>query len=364
MDVETAFSGTKVINFNNGETDEEAQREIVRTTTKKLLGTTGVKAIFSFNQSEENKTTVDDIPLDNAPEHYAYLAKEAQNKILAGHNVTSHMLVGISEDGKGFSSNADEIVIASEYFYSTTINHKQEGVLDALDAIIASDGLFLDLRFKKKEMFKPKEQEPVKMSSHDEYLSNELIGNSAELGEEWVLIDSRVVDYDDEDRLDAELTDWNTPKLSPFAKLKKIINTGTARPNAKSEQDGKLFKVRYRYTGEIHANSREFCRKMIDANKIYRKEDIIQMNNKIVNQGWGAEGADKYDIWFYKGGGACGHVWVRETYALKSDVNNPNSQTYTAAQARKAGEILPTNDKEVYMKPRDMKNNGFLKPRG
>ena len=31
----------------------------------------------------------------------------------------------------------------------------------------------------------------------------------------------------------------------------------------------------------------------------------------------GAGGADTYDILLYKGGGACRHFWIRETYRLK-----------------------------------------------
>jgi len=361
MDVETGFSGVKVVNFNNGEIDEQAQKEIIRNTTAKLTGTKGIKTIFSFNQSEENKTTIDDISLDNAAEHYSYLAKEAQNKILAAHNVVSHMLVGISDGSQGFSSNADEIKIASEYFYSTTINHKQEVILDAISDIFASDGIILDLKFRKKQVFKEDKPEAVKMSSHDELISSELIKNSSELSDEWVLIHSSPVDYSTEEALDIELEKLNKPKLSVFAKLAKIINTGSAFPNAQSAQDGVLFKSRYRYTGEIKENTREFCNKMISANKIYRKEDILAMENKIVNQGWGPRGADSYSIWLYKGGGACGHVWTRETWAKKSDINNPLAPKFTPAQARKAGEILPTVDNQkVYTKPRDMPNQGFL----
>jgi hypothetical protein len=60
----------------------------------------------------------------------------------------------------------------------------------------------------------------------------------------------------------------------------------------------------------IKDNTREFCKKMVTANKIYRKEDIQRMSREVVNAGWGARGADKYDIFLYKGGGACHHKWT------------------------------------------------------
>jgi hypothetical protein len=121
-----------------------------------------------------------------------------------------------------------------------------------------------------------------------------------------------------------------------------------------------MFKHRYRYTGETTEKSRLFCRKMIEANKVYRKEDIIRMESEAVNKGFGPKGADNYSIWLYKGGGACHHKWVRETYLRKSDVNSPLAKKFTPSQTRKQGEIAPTNDKRVYTRPIDMPNKGFL----
>jgi hypothetical protein len=74
-----------------------------------------------------------------------------------------------------------------------------------------------------------------------------------------------------------------------------LHSTGSAYPNRKSGQDQKskqteyeddIYRVRYRYTGSL-VGEREFCKKMTDANKIYRKEDIIAMGSKLVNPGWG-----------------------------------------------------------------------------
>ncbi len=118
----------------------------------------------------------------------------------------------------------------------------------------------------------------------DKYADNDMEG--------WELVDSHKVDYESEDELDAYLSELNNPNQSLLSKLWNFVSTGTARPNTSSEQDGNIFKSRYRYTGDIKDNSREFCKKMIQANKVYRKEDIIQMGSQVVNKGWGAEGAD------------------------------------------------------------------------
>ena len=115
-----------------------------------------------------------------------------------------------------------------------------------------------------------------------------------------------------------------------------------------------------RYGGELSSNSREFCRRMIGANKVYRIEDINAMSNKVVNEGWGPNGSNTYDILLYKGGGACRHFWIRESYRLKADVNSPLAEQISPAQARKQGEILPKLESKVFQKPNDMPNNGFL----
>jgi hypothetical protein len=99
---------------------------------------------------------------------------------------------------------------------------------------------------------------------------------------------------------------------------------------------------------------------MTAANKLYRKEDIMRMSQTPVNEGWGPKGADTYDIFLYKGGGACHHFWTRETYKRFIDPRRKGAKEVTPAQARKQGEILPANNKLVYTKPVNMPNKGFL----
>ena len=94
--------------------------------------------------------------------------------------------------------------------------------------------------------------------------------------------------------------------------------------------------------------------------------DFIEaMGEKNVNPGFGMHPTPNkpYSIWKYKGGGllsashvggTCKHYWIRETYRKRADVNNPLAETITPAEARKAGEILPTNNPKAYIAPHDM----------
>lgn len=369
-DVQNGFSGTKVINFNNGIPSEEMRDKIKRDVLNKLTGSRGEKVIVAFNDNAESKTTVEDIPLNDAPAHYEYLSKECFEKLIVGHRVTSPMLLGIRDSGGGLGNNADEIKTATLLFDNIVIKPYQLEIIEALDEILAVNEISLKLYFKTIQPLEfvdasgmnaevTEEETGIKMSSHLDTIDLDSFGEEIDLNE-WELVDSRQVNYEEEAKLDAELNALNNPKKSLLSKLWNFVSTGTAIPNASSEQDGELFKSRYRYSGEVGSNSRPFCVKMLSADKLYRKEDIVKMSSTKVNEGWGAKGADTYDIFLYKGGGACHHFWTRETYRKKQDVNSPLATEITPAQARKEGEILPTNNPLVYQKPINMPNQGFL----
>jgi hypothetical protein len=371
-EVSNSFAPTTIVNFNNGQPTDEQKDEISASVIGKLTGSKGKKVVISFNENENTKTTVDTIPLQDAADHYSYLSDESTAKILRSHNVTTPLLFGVTS-ASGFSSNADEMKTGALLFENMVIKPKQQMIVEMVKKILSFNGVSLNLKFKTLNPLQGDEPQPVqevKMSAQDE-LDVAKYGEDIDL-DEWVLVDSREVDYELEDELDAELEKLNNP--TTLSKVLNFVKTGTARPNASSEQDGKMFKHRYRYTGETTEKSRLFCRKMIEANKVYRKEDIVRMSSEIVNQtrtrtdgtvgGLGPRGATTYDIWLYKGGGACHHKWVRETYLRKSDVNSPIAQKYMKefrpSIARKLGEIVPVNDKKVYTRPIDMPNKGFL----
>ena len=191
-----------------------------------------------------------------------------------------------------------------------------------------------------------------------------------DIPEDWELIEEEVVDGEHQDfDFEAELNNIANSKT-------ELASTGTARPNARSSQDGtnksdnEFYKVRYVYTKDNflsqEGSTREFCRLMSSANKIYRKEDILQMTNKAVNPGWGPRGADTYSIWLYKGGGNCHHFWLRQIYKTslrnaKSNIKPSQAISYTKALSE--GFTAEKNDNLVARPPKRMKNNGFLEPR-
>jgi len=367
-DVTNGFSGTKVVNFNNGVPDQDQQLSIKNDVMRKLTGSRGEKVIIAFNNNAESKTTIDDVPLNDAPAHYEYLSTECSNKLMVAHRITSPLLLGIRTGNSGLGNNADEIKTASLLFNNVTIRPYQDLLIDCIDDILAFNSVSLKLYFKTLQPLEfidtdnaitdeaREEETGVKLSKYS-FNDEKAFDLLDELGEEedldeWELVDERQVDYDQEETLD---------------KMIGLASTGAARPNAKSKQDGESegmkFKVRYQYAPlKASANSREFCSKMVASKKIYRKEDIIQMGNQAVNAGWGLNGADTYSIWEFKGGGDCHHFWMRKTYMAKGttpDANNPKAEV-SVNKAKKEGFTPEKNESNVAKRPTDMPNNGFV----
>jgi hypothetical protein len=395
-DVMNGFSGTKVVNFNNGVPPEEKREEIVANANRKLTGSKGQKVIYGFSNSKENATEVIDIPLNDAPQHYEYLAKECFEKLVVGHRVTSPMLLGVRDSGGGFSNNADEIKTATLLYDNLVIKPYQLEIIEALDTILAVNNIKLKLYFKTIQPLEftdlenaqtseqVAEETGTQLSAHtcclsenssDDSVADALISLGETPNNKWLLIDESEVDYDNDDAENELLSKESNQSL--LSKIINLVSTGTARGNAKSEQDetidGVRFITRYVYAGETTSKSRKFCQKMIDAGKIYRKEDIIAMSNKEVNEvrtnskgekkGFGPKGSPLVNVWFYKGGGACHHRWNKQVYAsfenVNIDVNSPKAKQIAGRKAEQYGYVIK-NPELVSQRPIDMPNKGFL----
>ena len=195
----------------------------------------------------------------------------------------------------------------------------------------------------------------------------------------------------EEEKVEDENLHFDFEKTLNEAAAKKIelASTGSPKPGRKSEQDGvskktyDYFRVRYVYAQDNFlvnktGQKRPFCRQMMGAKKLYRKEDIQRMSNMVVNDyyyserqkrniGWGPKGALKYDIFKYKGGGNCQHFWLRQIYkttlgeSRTTKIEDADLIGYT--KARSEGFTPEKNSPLVAKPPKRMKNKGFLTPR-
>ncbi len=382
-----------LINFNNGTPNAEERQNLENRIYSKFSGSSNAgKFILAFNDNAESQATIEPIQLSDAHNQYQFLSDESGKKIMVAHRVVSPMLLGI-KDSTGLGNNADELQTASVLMDNTVIRPFQHLLIDAFDSILAYNNISLKLYFKTLQPLEftdlenvedeetREEETGVKLAKDlPKELGSDIADALIDLGEDeadlltdFDLTDEREVNYDQEDGLDELITDLNKPNTeekekSTLAKIWEFVSTGSAKPFRESEQDGEskqtkeegnTFLVRYMYSPQRYsANSRPFCKKMVDAKKVYRKEDIISMDTKVVNAGFGKGGSDTYSIWLYKGGARCQHKWLRKTYVRKDGAKGLGD-AITTTEARKRGFKPEANAQKVPVAPKDMKYKGY-----
>tara|TARA_R110000824_G_scaffold34524_2_gene109369 strand:- start:288 stop:2267 length:1980 start_codon:yes stop_codon:yes gene_type:complete len=210
------------------------------------------------------------------------------------------------------------------------------------------------------------------MACKDHSEATELSSFIEEFGEDepegYTLLDEEIVD-DEHEEFDFE-NELNEIGKVELATVPKDDRDGLDEQDGWSKKVSKFFKVRYKYDRDSaltnkSGTKRDFCRKMMGANKLYRKEDLVGLENKVVNPGFGIDGANKYSIWLYKGGPQCFHRFIRKIYVMElEDAYNEKDITkygklISTAKARSQGFYPKPNDKKVAQAPRTMKNRGY-----
>ena len=188
-----------------------------------------------------------------------------------------------------------------------------------------------------------------------------------DMPEDWELVDEEIVDGEHNDfDFEAEINKIANEKIELASAVKST-------PNKRSEQDGvnksynDYYKVRYVYATDNFlknksGTSRDFCRKMVGANRLYTKENLVNANSQVVNKGFGHYGTEKYNIFLYKGGPQCRHFFLRRIF--KTSLRNAkqpikDSQIIGYTKAVSEGFTAEKNDKLVAIAPQRMKNNGY-----
>lgn len=396
--IENGFSASMFINFSNGVPSSEERRQVENSIARKFEGSGNAgKTVITFSDDKNRTPEIVPISMSEADKTYLALQELMVQNILTGHRVTSPMLFGINKS-EGLGSNVDELNSAFEVYLNTVVKPFQNNILSCIGKILQVNDINLPLeivqnkpittRFSLEDMksvmtedeirselgLKPLEEELTaddddnyNMSTEQDDLDNFIAEFGEDAPEDYELIDDEIVEEEDED-FDFE------KEMNEIHRL-DLATTGTARPNARSKQDGldkeyNLYKVRYEYAEDTglkreSGKSRTFCTKMLSASKMYRKEDLVRLKNIPVNKGWGAGGTDTYSIWQFKGGGSCHHFFRRKVFKFTLGVsksgNLEDGDVISTAKARKSGFYPEANDKKVAQAPKRMPNKGFIK---
>ena len=446
--ISNGFTGSFMISFANGVPTAEERRQIEQSLTDKFTSEKNAgKFVLTFSDDKSRVPEITSISPSDLDKQFLALQELLTQNILSGHRITSKTLMGL-DSANGFSSSADELLNASNFYLNTVISGFQNQILKTLHKIFQVNNMDMPVQFVqlkpitiqfdsetirdvmtqdeiresiglaplesgevaedfKKEFAKvgmidgkpvfdtieealasaktlgcegyhehDYEGKTVYMACEGHQEATELSKFIEEFGEDmsddWELIEEEVVDGEHQDfNYEEVLNDIAGEKI-------ELASTGRAIPSRKSEQDGiskktyDYFRVRYVYSQDNFLTNksgtkREFCRQMTGQNKMYRKEDILNMTTKAVNPGFGRGGANTYSIWLYKGGPQCFHFWSRRIFkttigeSKTTKIEDADMIGYT--KARSEGFTAKKNDKLVATPPRKMKNNGYVNAR-
>jgi hypothetical protein len=314
------------------------------------------KFIVTYSDDPERKPDFEPFQLSDAHNQYQFLSEEVTAKIMIGHRVTSPQMFGVAVPGK--LGGGGELAESAELFEKNVIRPARQVVEEAVKTLLNASGL-------ESTLVSLSDDKCCQFSNEEIQLNIEaadwLIEQGEEMNEEeWELIDERDFNEETEQAQDA---------LWAFASVP------SSKPQAGSELDNDIIKIRYTYDGNPNPE-REFCEKMMKAKRVYRREDIVGPNwpsslggasARAVNPGFGPGGSNTYDLLLWKGGAQCKHRWIRRTYLRR---NNENISVAEARriinrlplQERKENEI-PRQDPRISQTPNTMPNKGYINPR-
>tara|TARA_R100001132_G_C3267041_1_gene89667 strand:- start:2 stop:1849 length:1848 start_codon:yes stop_codon:yes gene_type:complete len=393
--ISNGFSGSFLISFANGVPTLEERRQIEQSLAAKFTGADNAgKFILTFSDDKTRTPEITPISPSDLDKQYLSLQELLVQNILTGHRITSKTLMGI-DAASGFSSNADELNAASNYYLNSVCKPYQAQIIKTLRKIFVVNNMDMPVMFEQLKPITTKftNQDLAGVLSQDE-IREELgyapldvdvevredltkMSKSTELQkwinefgedmpEDWELVDEEVVDGEHRDfDFEKVLNDLANEKI-------ELASAVDATPNERSSQDGAnksrsyYYKVRYVYaTDNFLVNksgtSRDFCRDMVAANKLYTKEDLKDANSLDLNFGFGHNGG-AYDIFLYKGGPQCRHFFSRRIF--KTSLRNAkqpisDSEVIGYTKAKSEGFTAEKNDNLVAIAPQRMKNNGY-----
>jgi len=396
--ISNGFTGSFMISFANGVPTAEERRQIEQSLEAKFTGEKNAgKFVLTFSDDKTRTPDITAITPDSLDKQFLALQELLTQNVLSGHRITSKTLMGL-DSANGFSSSADELLNASNFYLNTVVQPFQGQILKVLHKIFQVNNMDMPVQFVQLKpitiqfdsetirdvMTQDEIRESIGLAPLDgqdvaEDFNTELSTEKTELdafieefgediNEDWELVEEEVVDGEHQDfDFEEVLNELAGEKI-------ELASTGRAIPSRKSEQDGiskksyDYFRVRYVYSNDNFLTNksgtrRKFCQQMMGANKLYRKEDILNMGKKPVNAGFGINGAATYSIWLYKGGPQCFHFWSRRIFktvigeSKTTKIEDADMIGYTKAKSE--GFTAKKNDKLVATPPRKMKNNGY-----
>lgn len=147
--INNGFTGSHIINFNNGRPSPEQMEEIEDNFNEKFAGHQNAGRIaFSWNENRASATTIEQIQVHDFGDKYKSLENTSRQRIFTAFRANPN-LFGIPTENLGFSS--EEYESAFRLFNRTHVRPIQKKIADAYDKIYGQKGVLTIVPFSMEE---------------------------------------------------------------------------------------------------------------------------------------------------------------------------------------------------------------------
>lgn len=135
--INNQFMSNYIINFNNGDIDDEQKEEIERNISEKFCGKENAgRPMLAFNEDKEHQVEVVHIQSEDYADRYESLAKRSQQAIFTAFRATP-ALFGIPTENNGFA--AEQYQDQYALFYASVVRPIQKLVVSTLSELYGTD---------------------------------------------------------------------------------------------------------------------------------------------------------------------------------------------------------------------------------
>lgn len=352
-EIKTGFSAGTILNFYNGIPEPEAKKVIEKQIKEKFSGTDRAGGIIiNFADGKERGSDITALTGNDLDKRYIELKKDVRQEIFTGHKVSSPMLFGVKTEGQ--LGGRTEIAEAYELFQNTYISKRQRILEKIINKFVKLKGINGSIKLQ------PSSAISTNIFTEDVIVANLPAPAIRDLIAERMGIDLtkyqntpvvnttqiNKVDFEEQQKLETLIIDGfskcgRKKDLFRIIKKKEIcfkddVELLESEIRAFKEDDEdiegdiidieKPSKVRTKikteilYSYELRHNapallpggeSRPFCKKLMEQDLLYSREEINNLKNEFGT-----------DVWRYKGGWytnpntdaptpQCRHTWVQ-----------------------------------------------------
>ena len=136
-----------MISFANGIPSADERRQIEQSLEAKFTSEKNAgKFVLTFSDDKTRVPEITSISPSDLDKQYLALQELLTQNILSGHRITSKTLMGL-DSANGFSSSADELLNAANFYQNTVISGFQNKIIKTLHKIFQVNNMDMPIEF-------------------------------------------------------------------------------------------------------------------------------------------------------------------------------------------------------------------------